>query len=283
MQPFLCAEIVDILFFLKALFLGIVEGITEFLPISSTGHLIVIGDLINFKSDYKVFEVVIQLGAVLAVVFEYRLRFKNIITSFGRDAQVNRFVFYLGIAFIPAAAVGFLFIHQIKERFFNPISVAMALIIGGVVILAVERFQKNRTAPVNEIDTMTWKNALAVGLSQILALIPGASRSGSTIMGGMLFGLSRKAATEFSFFLAVPVMFAATFYDVYKHYDKFNSTDIPVIAVGFIAAFASGLFAIRALLKFLSRNNYVPFAWYRIVFGGLILLLWAMGWVSWSA
>ena len=273
----------DILLFAKALILGIIEGLTEFLPISSTGHLIVFGDLLNFHSNGKVFEIAIQLGAVLAVVFEYRRRFAHVLTHVGREPETNRFVLNLAIAFIPAAVVGLLFSKQIKAFLFNPISVATALVVGGLLILWIEKRQSTRTPKVMRVEDMRPKDALVVGLAQILALIPGTSRSGSTIMGGMLWGLERKAATEFSFFLAVPVMIAATFYDVIKHYKDFSLQDAMLIVVGFVAAFVAGLVAVKALLKFIATKNYVPFAWYRIVFGGVILLTWLTGWVDWSS
>lgn len=272
----------DILLLLKALILGIIEGLTEFLPISSTGHLIVVGDLINFHSNGKVFEIAIQLGAVLAVIFEYRQRFSHVITHVGRDKTVNRFVINLGIAFIPAALVGLIFSKHIKTFLFNPITVATALVVGGFIILWIERRQTTVKPKVNNVDEMRIRDALVVGLAQICALVPGTSRSGSTIMGGMLWGLERKVATEFSFFLAVPVMIAATTYDVLKHYKLFSAQDIGLIAIGFISAFAAGLLAVKALLKFVATKNYVPFAYYRIIFGGLILLTWKMGWVSWT-
>lgn len=210
------------------------------------------------------------------------LRFGYVVKNFGRDAKVNRFVTNLAVAFVPAAIVGLLFSKQIKTVLFNPISVATALVLGGFVILWVERRQSTRKPKVTDVDDMKVRDALVVGLAQILALVPGTSRSGSTIMGGMLWGLDRKVATEFSFFLAVPVMIAATVYDVSKHYSLFSMQDIGLIAVGFVAAFASGLLAVKALLKFVATKNYVPFAYYRIVFGGLILLTWAMGWVKWD-
>lgn len=272
----------DILLLFKALILGIIEGLTEFLPISSTGHLIVAGDLLNFKSNGKVFEIAIQLGAVLAVIFEYRQRFTHVVTHIGRDKQVNRFVANLAVAFVPAAVVGLLFSKQIKLYLFNPIAVAAALVIGGFIILWIERRQRFIPPKVSSVEDMRLRDALVVGVAQICALVPGTSRSGSTIMGGMLWGLERKTATEFSFFLAVPVMIAATTYDVLKHYRLFSAQDIGLIAVGFVAAFAAGLLAVKALLKFVATKNYVPFAYYRIVFGGLILLTWATGWVNWT-
>lgn len=272
----------DILLLFKALILGIIEGLTEFLPISSTGHLIVVGDLINFKSNGKVFEIAIQLGAVLAVIFEYRRRFTHVVTHIGRDKQVNRFVINLAVAFIPAAVVGLIFSKQIKLFLFNPITVAAALVIGGFIILWIERRQRFIPPKVTSVDDMRMRDALVVGIAQICALVPGTSRSGSTIMGGMLWGLERKVATEFSFFLAVPVMIAATTYDVLKHFHLFSAQDIGLIAVGFVSAFAAGLLAVKALLKFVATKNYVPFAYYRIIFGGLILITWWMGWVNWT-
>ncbi|WP_107928829.1 undecaprenyl-diphosphate phosphatase [Neisseria animaloris] len=272
----------DIILLFKALILGIIEGLTEFLPISSTGHLIVVGDLLNFKSNGKVFEITIQLGAVLAVIFEYRQRFTHVITHLGKDKAVNRFVVNLAVAFIPAAVVGLIFSKQIKVFLFNPITVAAALVLGGFIILWVECRQLKTTPKVTNVDDMKMRDALVVGLAQICALVPGTSRSGSTIMGGMLWGLERKVATEFSFFLAVPVMIAATTYDVLKHYKLFTMQDIGLIVVGFISAFVAGLLAVKALLKFVASKNYVPFAYYRIVFGGLILLTWTMGWVDWT-
>lgn len=273
----------DIILLLKALLLGVVEGVTEFLPISSTGHLIVTADLINFNSTEKVFEIAIQLGAVLAVVYEYRQRFGHVLMNLGRDEQVNRFVLNLAVAFMPAALVGFLFASKIKEFLFNPITVAVALVIGGLIMLWAEHRHKTVQPRVLSVDDMTAKDALVVGCAQILALIPGTSRSGSTIIGGMFGGLERKVATEFSFFLAVPIMFAATGYQILKYREHFSSDDIATITIGFVAAFISGLFAVRALLKFLASKNYVPFAWYRMIFGGIILITWATGIVDWTA
>lgn len=273
----------DLLILLKALILGIVEGLTEFLPISSTGHLIVVGDLLSFSSNGKVFEVVIQLGAVLAVVFEYRHRFKKVLGGLGKDASANRLVVNLGVAFIPAAVVGLLCADFIKTHLFNALSVAIALLIGAGIIMLIERYMGERAPRVNSVDEMTWQDALKVGLAQVFALVPGTSRSGSTIMGGMAFGLSRQVATEFSFFLAIPVMFAATIYDVYKHFSLFTASDVPTIFVGFVAAFISGLLAVRGLIRFVAHNNFLAFAWYRIVFGIVILMTWQMGWVDWAA
>ncbi|KDN11964.1 Undecaprenyl-diphosphatase [Snodgrassella communis] len=271
----------DIILFLKALILGIVEGLTEFLPVSSTGHLIVVGNLLKFQTTGEVFDITIQLGAILAIVFEYKHRFAHIITHIGKEPATNRFVLNLAIAFIPAAIVGLLFNKQIKHFLFNPITVATALVIGGLLILWIEKRQSHIEPKVKNVEQMRPRDALVVGLAQILALIPGTSRSGSTIMGGMLWGIERKAATEFSFFLAVPVMIAATGYDMLKHMSEFTRDDLLLIAIGFIAAFLSALVAVKALLRFVVHKNYIPFAWYRIIFGGIILLTWATGWVKW--
>lgn len=272
----------DFFIIFKALLLGLVEGLTEFLPISSTGHLIVFGSLLNFNGKENVFEIAIQLGAVLAVVFEYRQRFIHVLTHLGKDEVVNRFVMNLAIAFVPAAAVGLLFDDYIERLLFNPISVATALVVGGLVILWIEKRAKSLQPRVKNVDDMRAKDALAVGLAQILALIPGTSRSGSTIMGGMWWGLERKTATEFSFFLAVPIMVAATGYKLLKHRNDFTSDDVGLIVIGFVAAFVAAMLAIRVLLKFVATKNYVPFAYYRIVFGGVILLTYFMGWVKWN-
>lgn len=265
----------------KALILGIIEGLTEFLPISSTGHLIVFGSLLNFHGKENVFEIAIQLGAVLAVVVVYRQRFTHVLTHLGKDPTVNRFVLNLAIAFVPAAVVGLLFSKHIEKWLFNPISVATALVVGGLLILWIEKRNQHKTPKVLNVDVMRPRDALVVGLVQCLALIPGTSRSGSTIMGGMWWGLERKVATEFSFFLAVPMMVAATAYKLFKHRDAFSIDDLGLIAIGFIAAFAAAMLAIRALLKFVATKDYVPFAYYRIIFGGVILLTHWFGWVRW--
>lgn len=271
----------DLPLLLKALILGIVEGLTEFLPISSTGHLILVGDLLDFNEDRdKVFMIAIQLGAILAICWEYRLKIINVVTGIGRDKSANQFVLNLLIAFMPAAILGLLFIDVIKQYLFNPLSVATALVIGGVVILWAER--RAHVIEVEQADNMGWKHALKVGCAQCLALIPGTSRSGATIIGGLLFGLSRKAATEFSFFLAIPVMFAATFYDIYKNFDILEFDDLSLFAVGFIAAFFSALLAVRSLLRFISNHDFTVFAWYRIVFGIIILVTAYTGVIAWS-
>jgi undecaprenyl-diphosphatase len=266
---------------LHALILGIIEGLTEFLPVSSTGHLILAGQLLNFNDEKgKVFEIAIQFAAILAVVWEYRARLGHAAVSLGTEPASRRLATNLIVAFLPAAVLGFLFIKQIKFYLFNPIVVASALIIGGVLILWAER--RKHVVRAETVDDMTWRDALKVGFAQALAMIPGTSRSGATIIGGLFFGLSRKAAAEFSFFLAIPTMFAATLYDVYKNRDLFSADDIGMFAVGGAASFISALLAVRGLIRFISRHDFTVFAWYRIVFGVLVLLTAYTGWVDWG-
>ncbi len=272
----------DIILALKALLLGIVEGITEFLPISSTGHLILAGDLLNFNDETgKVFEIVIQLGAILAVCWVYRAKLFDVLRNLPRQREAQRFTANLIIAFLPAAILGVLFIHAIKEYLFKPVPVALAFIIGGLLILWAERREHRIT--VTRVDDMGWKDALKVGCAQALALIPGTSRSGATILGGLFFGLSRKAATEFSFFLAIPTMFAATCYDVYQHRELLRLQDLQIFAIGFVAAFISAFFAVRGLLRYISNHDFSAFAWYRIAFGLIVLATAYSGLVEWSA
>ncbi|MDR2260676.1 MAG: undecaprenyl-diphosphate phosphatase [Azoarcus sp.] len=275
----------DISLLLTALLLGIVEGLTEFLPVSSTGHLIIAGDLLGYNNEIsKVFKIVIQLASILAVCWAYRLRLAELTAGVlfrPRAARARRFVFMLFIAFLPAAVLGFFFHSTIKGVLFNPLVVAAALIVGGLIILIVERrHYRPRCAGVDEI---TVSDALKIGFAQALAMIPGTSRSGATIIGGVIFGLSRTAATEFSFFLAIPTMFAATIYDVYKNWALFRASDIPVFAVGCVAAFISAMWAVRFLLRFIASHTFVAFAWYRIVFGLVVLATWYFGAVDWSA
>jgi undecaprenyl-diphosphatase len=274
---------VDLILLLKALVLGIVEGLTEFLPISSTGHLIIVGNLLNFNDDTgKLFEIVIQFGAILAVCWEYRLRLWVVAAGLTRKDPVSwRFVTNLMIAFMPAAVLGLLFIKVIKSYLFYPVPVAIALIVGGVLILWAER--REHKIRVQEVDEMSWRDALKVGFAQALALIPGTSRSGATIIGGLFFGLSRRAATEFSFFLAIPTMAAATAYDLFKNRDLLHTADIGLFAVGFVAAFISAFFAVSGLIRFISRHDFTIFAWYRIGFGLLVLYLSYSGIVNWGA
>ena len=258
--------------FINALILGVVEGITEFLPISSTGHLILASDLLGATDErWKVFNIVIQTGAMLAVLWEYRARFFRIDVALYRN---------LIVAFIPAAVLGLAFSKYIKAYLFHAMPVALAFIIGGVIILLVER--RPHTARVESAQAMSWLDALKVGIAQCFALIPGTSRSGATIIGGMLFGLSRKAATEFSFFLAVPTLVAAGGYDLLKNRALLSAADAPIFAVGLVVAFVSAFVVIRWLIRYVATHDFKPFAWYRIAFGLLVLLTAYFGWVHWT-
>ncbi len=268
-----------------AIILGIVEGLTEFLPVSSTGHLIVAGSLLNYTGDRaKVFEIVIQAGAILAVCWEFRAKLVRVVRGLLSDRTAQRFVLNLAIAFLPAAILGLLFSKVIKSVLFAPIPVALAFIVGAFIILWAERRQKNRPGNVriDDIDAMRWTDALKVGCAQALALIPGTSRSGATIIGGMLFGMSRRAATEFSFFLAIPTLFAACGYEFVKNRQLLAATDIPAFGIGFVAAFVSAFLCVRWLLRYVSRNDFVPFAWYRIAFGAVIVVTAYAGLVDWQ-
>ncbi|WP_308725537.1 undecaprenyl-diphosphate phosphatase [Metapseudomonas otitidis] len=264
----------------QALLLGIVEGLTEFLPISSTGHQIIVADLIGFGGErFEAFNIIIQLGAILAVVWEYRRKVFDIVVGLPRQRSAQRFTLNLLVAFLPAVVLGVAFADVIHHYLFNPITVATALVIGGVIMLWAERRQHRTEA--DTVDEMTWKHALKVGCAQCLALIPGTSRSGATIIGGLVFGLSRKAATEFSFFLAMPTMVGAAVYSGYKYRHLFQSADLPVFALGFVVSFIFAMLAVRALLKFIASHSYAVFAWYRIGFGLLILATWVFGLVNW--
>jgi undecaprenyl-diphosphatase len=272
----------DPILLLKALILGVVEGLTEFLPISSTGHLILAGDLLNFNDDRgKLFEIVIQSGAILAVVWEYRARIADVVRGLGRDRLANRLVLNLAIAFMPLAVLGLLFKKAIEAHLFKPVPVALAFIVGAFVIIWAER--RTHTIRVETVDDMTPLDALKLGLAQACALIPGTSRSGATIIGGLLFGLSRKAATEFSFFLAIPTLFAATAYNLYKERALLNADDIGMWAVGFVSAFVSAFLCVRWLLRYISSHDFTAFAWYRIAFGVIVLATAHFGWVEWTA
>jgi undecaprenyl-diphosphatase len=270
---------------LTAIILGIVEGLTEFLPVSSTGHLIVAGELLGYVSEQaKIFEIAIQSGAMLAIVWEYRVRFAKVLAGLRSQPAARRFVTNLAVAFLPAAVFGLLFGHYIKAALFHPVPVAIAFVVGALVILWAERRAKVRpgTVRVTEVDAMTGMDALKVGLAQAFALIPGTSRSGATIIGGMLFGLSRSAATEFSFFLAVPTLLAAGVYSIWMDRVLLSATDLREFGVGFIVSFLSALLCVRWLIRYVSRHDFVPFAWYRILFGAAVLVTAWTGTVRWG-
>ncbi len=272
----------DLLLLTKALILGIVEGLTEFLPISSTGHLILAGALLDFNDERgKLFEIVIQSGAILAVVWEYRFRLSGIFSNLRYNERNQRFLVNLFAAFLPLAILGLLFGKAIKAHLFNPVAVATTFILGAFVILWAER--REHVIRIQEVEDLRIRDAIKLGLAQALALIPGTSRSGATIIGGMLFGLSRKAATEFSFFLAIPTLGMATLYQLYKERALLSFDDLGMWVVGFISAFASAFLCVRWLLRFVSSHNFVPFAWYRIIFGLIVLLTAHFGWVEWAA
>ena len=282
----------DWILYLKAAILGIVEGLTEFLPISSTGHLIVAASLLDFTGENaKTFEVAIQTGAMIAVIWEYRRKLAGTVTGLGHDPAARRFAMNVLIAFAPAVALALVFGSFIKAHLFHPVPVAAAFVIGGLVILFVEKrhkrlygerdLQGQRHARVESVDDMTPLDALKVGLAQCAALIPGTSRSGATIIGGMIFGLSRKAATEFSFYLAIPTLIGAGAYSVWKQRDLLTLADVPLFAVGLVFAFISALICIRWLIRYIATHDFIIFAWYRIVFGIVILLTAYTGVVDW--
>ncbi|MFM0338097.1 undecaprenyl-diphosphate phosphatase [Paraburkholderia fungorum] len=270
----------------KALILGVVEGLTEFLPVSSTGHLIVAGSLLNFTDEHaKTFDVVIQLGAILAVCWEFRRRIGSVVAGLPSRPDARRFTLNVIIATIPAVVLGLLFEKAIKAALFSPVPVAFALVVGGVVILWAEARQRARggvVARVQNIDDLSPLDALKVGLAQCFALIPGMSRSGSTIIGGMLFGLDRRVATEFSFFLAIPIIFGATAYELHKDWHLLSVDALGTFAIGFVAAFISAFACVRWLLRYIAAHDFTAFAWYRIAFGLLILLVGYSGALSWA-
>jgi undecaprenyl-diphosphatase len=271
----------DLPLLIKALVMGVVEGLTEFLPISSTGHLILAGDLLDFDSDKaKIFEVFIQTGAILAIVVEYRQRFLDVARNCLHDARARRFVTNLALAFLPAAVLGFAFGKLIKAYLFKPVPVAIAFIVGAFVILWAER--RKRPVRVQNVDDMTAADAFKVGCLQCFALLPGTSRSGATIIGGMLLGLSRKAATEFSFFLAIPTLVAAGLYDLLKNRALLSTSDVPLFSIGFVTAFIAAFLCIRWLLRYITSHDFTAFAWYRIAFGIVVLATAHFGWVHWN-
>lgn len=265
---------------LKALIMGVVEGLTEFLPVSSTGHLIIAGSLLDFHDEKaKVFELVIQTGAMLAVCWEFRTRFLGVLRGMATDATAQGFVLNLVVAFMPAAVIGLALGAVIKARLFNAVAVAIALIAGGLVILWVER--RERPARIDDVDRMGWRDALKIGFAQAFALFPGVSRAGATIVGGMLFGLSRRAATEFSFFLAVPTLMAAGAYDLYRNRALLSAGDAGLFGIGTVTAFISAFVCIRWLMRYVATHDFRPFAWYRIVFGLFILASAYTGIINW--
>ncbi|MDX1367378.1 undecaprenyl-diphosphate phosphatase [Pseudomonas sp.] len=271
----------DLWIAVQSLILGIVEGITEFLPISSTGHQIIVADLIDFSGERAMaFNIIIQLGAILAVVWEFRRKIIEVVVGLPRVSEAQRFTANLVIAVLPAVILGVAFADLIHQYLFNPITVAAALIVGGVVMLWAER--REHVIHAESVDDMNWKDALKVGCAQCLAMIPGTSRSGATIIGGLLFGMSRKAATEFSFFLAMPTMVGAAVYSGYKYRELFLPADLPVFVIGFVTSFIFAMIAVRALLKFIGNHSYAIFAWYRIGFGLLILATWQLHLIDWS-
>ena len=273
----------DIVLLLKAFVLGIVEGLTEFLPVSSTGHLIIAGSLLDFNDERgQVFEVAIQFAAILAVCWHFRERIVATIAGLrSREPVSIRLTRNLILSFIPAAVLGLLLSSSIKAHLFAPVPVALAFIVGALVIFWAE---KRKTTPrVMSVDELTAFDAIKIGFCQSLALIPGTSRSGATIIGAMLFGVSRQAATEFSFFLAIPTLFAATLHEVVKYHALFRFEDIATLALGSLSSFIFAFITVKALLRYVSRNTFIPFAWYRIVFGVFVLYSSWSGLVNWGA
>ena len=276
----------DITLLIKAAIMGIVEGLTEFLPISSTGHLILAGALLGFDDEKaKVFDIAIQTGAIFAVILVYWQKIRETFVALPTDKKAQQFALNVLIAFIPAVVLGLLFGKAIKANLFTPVVVASTFIIGGFIILWAEKRHKDNpaVARIDSVEAMTWADALKVGLVQTLAMIPGTSRSGATIIGGMLLGLSRKAATDFSFFLAMPTLMGAGAYSLYKERALLSTGDIPMFAVGLLFSFISAWLCIRWLLRYISTHSFVPFAWYRIAFGLVVLATAWSGLVTWAA
>jgi undecaprenyl-diphosphatase len=272
----------DIVLWGKAAVMGVVEGLTEFLPISSTGHLILAGSLLGFTGEAaKVFDIAIQSGAILAVILVYWQRLRDTTIGFASDPKARRFVLNVLIGFLPAALLGLVFGKAIKAHLFTPVVVATTFILGAFVILWAE-WRPASALRVRTVDEMTPLDALKVGLAQCLALVPGTSRSGATIIGGMLFGLSRRAATDFSFFLAMPTLIGAGAYSLYKDRALLTAADAPLFLVGLVFSFASAWICVRWLLRYVSSHDFVPFAWYRIVFGIVVLATWWTGTVDWA-
>jgi undecaprenyl-diphosphatase len=275
----------DLILALKAVIMGLVEGFTEFLPISSTGHLILAGSLLNFTTEKaKVFDIAIQAGAILAVMWEFRARIGAVLGGLASDRRQQKFAINVLIGFLPAAVVGVLFSKAIKAHLFAPVPVATAFIVGALIILWAERRHKTMKGAhrIATVDDITPLDALKVGCAQMLALVPGTSRSGATIIGGMLFGMSRTAATEFSFFLAIPTLVGATVYSVYKERALLSAADLPLFLIGGVAAFVSAFLCVRWLLRFISSHDFTGFAWYRIVFGVVILVTAYFNLIVWA-
>ena len=272
----------DLPLLIKAAIMGLVEGLTEFLPVSSTGHLILTGSLIGFTGETaKVFDIAIQTGAIFAVILVYWQRLRDTAANFATQPQARRFVLNVAIAFLPAVILGLLFGKAIKAHLFTPVVVASTFIIGGFIILWAER-RPAGSVRVQTVDDMTPLDALKVGLVQCLAMIPGTSRSGATIIGGMLLGLSRKAATDFSFFLAIPTLIGAGAYSLYKERALLSMADLPMFTVGLVVSFFAAWLCVRWLLRYIASHDFVPFAWYRIAFGILVLATWWTGTVVWA-
>lgn len=270
----------DWLLLAKAAVMGVVEGLTEFLPVSSTGHLILAGALLDFNDARgKLFEIVIQSAAILAVVWEYRARIGHVLRHAGHDAKARRLLLNVAVAFAPLALLGLAFGKALKEHLFNAPTVATTFILGGLVILWAER--RNHRVRVAEVDDMTTLDALKVGIAQAFALIPGTSRSGATIIGGMLFGLSRRAATEFTFFLAIPTLVLAGVYSLWKERALLAGSDLGMWSVGMLTSFVSAFFCVRWLLRYVASHSFVPFAWYRIAFGIVVFVTASTGVVRW--
>jgi len=273
---------VDIVLLVKAAVMGIVEGLTEFLPISSTGHLILAGSLLGFDDDKaKVFDIAIQTGAIFAVILVYWQKIHSTIVALPRQPKARRFALNVLIGFLPAVVLGLLFGKMIKAHLFTPVVVASTFIIGGLIILWAEK-RPPGSVRVEHVDDMTPWDALKVGIVQCFAMIPGTSRSGATIIGGMLLGLSRKAATDFSFFLAIPTLIGAGVYSLYKERALLSVADIPLFAVGLVFSFVSAWFCVRWLLRYISTHDFIPFAWYRIAFGIVVLATAWSGMVVWA-
>ena len=275
----------DIGLLIKAAIMGIVEGLTEFLPISSTGHLILTGSLLDFHDDKaKVFEIAIQTGAIFAVILVYWQKIRSTLIALPNEKQAQQFAINVFVAFVPAVMLGLLFGKAIKAHLFTPVVVASAFIVGGFIILWAERRQQRNPAVVriHAVESMTTMDAIKVGLAQCLAMIPGTSRSGSTIIGGMLLGLSRKAAIDFSFYLAIPTLIGAGVYSLYKDRALLSAADLPMFGVGLLFSFLSAWLCIRWLLRYIATHSFVPFAWYRITFGIVVLATAWSGAVNWS-